>query len=488
MKSFILTLLVFTTMLFPSFALSSCTGLASRLPGKVFFPQASAYNDSVSSYFYVNQRQAPACVITPTTAHEVAEIFKSINSHAPSQVAFRSGGHSPNRDFSNVDNGITIDLRGLNQIEMHETETDIVSLGTGALWSEVSEVLDPLDRAAIGSRVASVGVGGFITGGGISFFSPRYGFSCDNVRNMQVVLANGTIINANATSNARLFRALKGGQNNFGIVTHFDVVTYPQPKFWGSAIQYPESADAAQLSAFTAFKKGPYDPFSEIEQTFIYVGPQKTFISTNNLFYTKAGVNESNLRLFTDIQPQTANTARISQASDFAAEILEAQPKDQYASWATFTFPISGDVLTKVHSLWKKSTSSLASCHPNITGVLSFQSIPPPPAPNSPQNSLPFAPSSTPQNNLVLALLSFNWPQATETKAIESAARKLADSIQLLVGDSTKFKYLNYAGAWQDPIGGYGKAAKEELRQVSKLYDPNGFFQKFVKGGFKLYE
>ncbi|TGJ84265.1 hypothetical protein E0Z10_g4482 [Xylaria hypoxylon] len=145
---------------------------------------------------------------------------------------------------------------------------------------------------------------------------------------MQVVLANGTMINANATSNSRLFRALKGGQNNFGIVTRFDLITYPQPKFWGGAIQYPDSADAAQLLAFTEFKDGPYDPFSEIEQTYVYLGEQKVFSSTNNLFYTKAGVNASNLQYFTDIQPQSANTVRISEASDFATELEEFQPTD----------------------------------------------------------------------------------------------------------------------------------------------------------------
>ncbi|KAI1425523.1 FAD-binding domain-containing protein [Xylaria sp. FL1777] len=486
MKGSVLAPLVSMTLLFPSFALSSCASLSSRLPGKVLFPGATAYTSSVSSYFYVNQRQAPACVVAPTTADEVAEVIKLVNSHAPSQVAIRSGGHSPNADFSNVDHGVTIDLRGLNQIEISKTNTNIVSLGTGALWVDVSNVLDPLNRAAIGSRVASVGVGGFITGGGISFSSPQYGFSCDHVQNMEVVLANGTITNANATSNTRLFRALKGGQNNFGIVTRFDVVTYPQPPFWGGAIQYPESADAAQLAAFTAFKKGPYDPFSEIEQTHLYIGPQKTYLSSNGLFYTKSGVNQSNLRLFTDIQPQIANTARMSQASDFAIEMENSQPKDQYASWSTFTFPITDDVLTKVHTQWKKTTASLATCHPNISAVLSFQSVPPPPAAHSLQNSLPFASSSTPQNNLVLALISFNWPKASESKAIESAARKLADTVQHIVGDSTQFKYLNYAGAWQDPISAYGKAAKEELRQVAKLYDPNGFFQNYVTG-FKLY-
>lgn len=146
---------------------------------------------------------------------------------------------------------------------------------------------------------------------------------------MQVVLANGSIVNANATSNPYLFRALKGGQSNFGIVTSFDVITYPQTEFWGGAIQYPDSADPAQLSAFTAFKENTYDPFAEIEQTFVYVGEQKLFSSTDNMFYTKPIVNATALQSFTKIQPQLTNTMRISKTSDFAEEIELFQPTNK---------------------------------------------------------------------------------------------------------------------------------------------------------------
>ncbi|KAI1154873.1 hypothetical protein F4825DRAFT_460150 [Nemania diffusa] len=444
---------------------------------------------SISSYFFLNQQQHPSCIVAPSTANEVAEVIRlvSLYGSGSEKVAIRSGGHSSNRGFSNTNNGVTIDLRGLNQIEIRDPSADTVSVGTGTLWINVSDFLDPLNLTTVGSRVASVGIGGFVTGGGISFFSPRYGFSCDNVENMAVVLANGTITNANATSNPRLFRALKGGQNNFGIVTRFGLKMYSQPAFWGGAIQYPESADAAQLYAFREFKQGPYDPFSEIEQTFVYFGAQKSFSSTNNLFYLTSGVNESNLRPFIDIQPQISNTVRVSQTSDFALELEKFQPTDSYSTWATFSFPISADILPKVHSEWKNTTSSLASVHPNITAVLTFQSIPRPPAADRPPNSLPFTSSSTPQENLVLTLLSFYWSEEEESQSIESGVKRLAQALQGLTGNATRFEYLNYAGHWQDPIGGYGKVRRDELRRVAKMYDPSGFFQKNVNGGFKLY-
>lgn len=50
--------------------------------------------------------------------------------------------------------------------------------------------------------MADVGVGGLTTGGGISFFSPQYGYVCDNVQNSEVVLASGEVVNANAQTNS----------------------------------------------------------------------------------------------------------------------------------------------------------------------------------------------------------------------------------------------------------------------------------------------
>jgi hypothetical protein len=52
------------------------------------------------------------------------------------------------------------------------------------------------------------------------------------------VLANGQIVDANANSYSDLFYALKGGSNNFGVVTRIDLKTFPQGKFWGGFIGY----------------------------------------------------------------------------------------------------------------------------------------------------------------------------------------------------------------------------------------------------------
>jgi hypothetical protein len=50
----------------------------------------------------------------------------------------------------------------------------------------------------------------------LSFLSGQYGLVCDNVANYEIVLANGSVVDANETSNPDLFFALKGGGNQFG--------------------------------------------------------------------------------------------------------------------------------------------------------------------------------------------------------------------------------------------------------------------------------
>jgi FAD/FMN-containing dehydrogenase len=75
--------------------------------------------------------------------------------------------------------------------------------------------------------------------GGISAFSPSRGWACDNVVNFQVVLAFGEIVDANDSNEyADLSIVLKGGQNNFGVVTRFDLRTFRYGLYWGGRLYY----------------------------------------------------------------------------------------------------------------------------------------------------------------------------------------------------------------------------------------------------------
>ena len=181
---------------------------------KLAYPGSPEYDASLASYYSVQQETIrPACVLSIQTASDVSNAVKILAKNTPDglcEFAIRSGGHVSWAGASNSSGGITLDLRGLNNIELDEDGTTL-RVGLGATWGAVYQKLDPLGRSVAGGRVAGVGVGGLTLGGGISHLSPQHGWTCDTVRNFQVVLADGSIVDANANENADLFFALRDG-------------------------------------------------------------------------------------------------------------------------------------------------------------------------------------------------------------------------------------------------------------------------------------
>ena len=138
---------------------------------------------------------------------------------------------------------------------------------------------------------------------------------------MEIVLANGHIINANAKDNPDLFQALKGGSNNFGIVTRFDLQLYPGGDFWGGFIFTPGETFSQQLRAFQSFiDPKNFDPYAEMISAVGYEGQLGSFLGANGIYYTKPTPNPPIFQPFTSLEPQLGNTLRISNITDFVAE------------------------------------------------------------------------------------------------------------------------------------------------------------------------
>jgi FAD/FMN-containing dehydrogenase len=90
--------------------------------------------------------------------------------------------------------------------------------------------------------ISKTGVAGLTLGGGVGWLARRYGPSCDNVLEMEVVTADGTVRTVNDKENADLYWALRGGGGNFGVVTSFLYQAYPVSTILGGLIVYPREA------------------------------------------------------------------------------------------------------------------------------------------------------------------------------------------------------------------------------------------------------
>lgn len=172
-----LSILLLTLLTYLPFALddrhykrkmSACNALTTALgDSKVFGPNDPAFIESTTSYFSAFENELkPACIIRPTCAKDVSVILSTFKSFAAcgEQLAVRGGGHMSGPGSANINNGVTIDMRGLTGIEV-DNDKKVVKIASGEHWANVYEKLDPLGLGLSGGRAAKVGVGGFVLGG-----------------------------------------------------------------------------------------------------------------------------------------------------------------------------------------------------------------------------------------------------------------------------------------------------------------------------------
>ena len=349
------------------------------------------------------------------------------------------------------------------------------------------KVLDAKNLATSGGRVATVGVPGLTTGGGLSFFSGRKGFVCDNVVNFELVLPYGKIVNVNEKT-PDLFRALKGGSNNFGIVTRFDMRTFPSGRFFGGDLFYPIDVKSAVFDAFYNFtNQKPYDEYAALINSFAFTAGN--WVVGNQLEYTKVPAQPYPpvFKPFTDIQPQIVNTLRTDNLTSFTLALALNSPPGRRALFVTFTFASDRAIQEQTFNIANSTLQPIklaaglvysVSFQPIVTAITSKS------GPGG--NSLGLGPED---GNLVNVLLTVQWQLPTDDAAVEAAAASFISQASQNAKNAGKFNeylYLNYAAKYQKPIASYNTTNVAKLMATSKKYDPDQIFQLGVPGGFKL--
>ncbi|KAI0260019.1 hypothetical protein BC834DRAFT_1044925 [Gloeopeniophorella convolvens] len=214
---------------------------------EVFFPPSSEYTAD-NAHAFSSSSAASACSVEPGSAQDIGAILGVLGS-TRTPFSVKSGGHATNPGFSST-TGVQISMARFRDITVNST-AGTVELGPGLTWDEVYTALEPTGVIVVGGRIPGVGVGGLLLGGGYSYKSSQLGLGIDNIVGIEVVLPNGTFTTV-TSEDEDIWFALRGGMNNFGIVTKFALKSYPQGQIWAGTLAF----GADQLDAFNqAFAK-----------------------------------------------------------------------------------------------------------------------------------------------------------------------------------------------------------------------------------------
>ncbi|MDP9464307.1 MAG: FAD-dependent oxidoreductase, partial [Actinomycetota bacterium] len=145
------------------------------------------------------------------------------------KVAARSGGHAW-AGWSVRDDALLIDLAGLRTMTVDvDTLTATVSPAIRG-GQEFGPFLRPHGLVFPGGHCSTVGLGGYLLQGGQGWNSRHWGWGCENVLGVDVVIADGELVHANTEQNSDLYWAARGaGPAFFGVVTRFHLRVHRMP-------------------------------------------------------------------------------------------------------------------------------------------------------------------------------------------------------------------------------------------------------------------
>ncbi|KAL5340206.1 hypothetical protein BJX70DRAFT_407513 [Aspergillus crustosus] len=412
-------------------------------------------------YFAVQQQELkPTCIIHPESAEPLSRIV--------------------------LPDGLLIDLSWLNTVTISEDES-IASIGTVCRWMDVYPVLEERGFLVVGGRADTVGVG---------------------YRSYLADTGGPSTTSATTNSFPDLYWSLRGGGNNFGIVTRFDFEAHRHEQISGGTnvfllddlesripslyLQNPWEwslhsiiSRTSRLLASTLVKFGRSVHSREFINEFVKLADEKQTDTGAH-----AGPDE-NPEVSADLSkmPKLYSTQRVAKMSEFTREIdgQNEMLRGRRNTRRTMTLKVDAELISDILDVFLEHT------HPftKIPGVLLSTNL---------QlltkheiglfgrnggNALGIHPDDGP----LFCITTFSHEDPAADEKLATVAEDIMAQVTAIAKERGLFHpfiYQNYAGAGQDVYAGYGADNRAILAEIQKKYDPEGVFWKLQPGYYKV--
>jgi len=226
---------------------ASVSQLAPSFTGQLLQPTDRGYDETRRVHNGLIDKK-PALIASCRGTADVVDAVKLART-LNLEVAVRGGGHNVG-GRATTDGGLMIDLAPMKGIQVDAGSRTARAQG-GVLWKEFNRETQLHGLATTGGVVGSTGIAGLTLGGGLGWLMPKYGLALDNLRSVELVMADGTVRRASAQENPDLFWAVRGGGGNFGIATSFEFQLHQVgPVIAGGLVAHPLQNARSMLSFY----------------------------------------------------------------------------------------------------------------------------------------------------------------------------------------------------------------------------------------------
>nr|WP_245449033.1 FAD-binding oxidoreductase [Phyllobacterium sophorae] len=199
------------------------TTLQLQLRGSLCLADEAGYDEARTVWNAMIDRR-PAAVVR---CHGASDVMRAVRLARDNGLllAVRGGGHNISGNAV-CEGGLLIDLSPMRSVRI-DPKTRSARVEPGVTLGEFDKEAQAFALATPLGINSTTGVAGLTLGGGFGWLSRKFGFTVDNLTSADVVTADGTLLQANATDNPDLFWGIRGGGGNFGVVTSFEFKLHP---------------------------------------------------------------------------------------------------------------------------------------------------------------------------------------------------------------------------------------------------------------------
>ena len=219
--------------------------LQAAFSGQVLAPSDAGYDDIRQVHNGLIDKRPELIARCQNTA-DVADAVR-LGRDQGLEISVRGGGHNvAGRAVS--EGGLMIDLQAMKGIHVDPIRHTVRAQG-GLTWGEYNRATHAYGLATTGGVVSTTGIAGLTLGGGIGWLMGKYGMAIDNLRSVEIVMADGEIRTASAEVEPDLYWAVRGGGGNFGVTSSFEYDAHPLSTVFGGIIAF-DLPDAPKVFDF----------------------------------------------------------------------------------------------------------------------------------------------------------------------------------------------------------------------------------------------
>lgn len=217
--------------------------LAAAFSGTILRPDDAGYDEARRVHNGLIDRR-PAVIARCAGTADIQDAVRLARSSGL-EISVRGGGHNvAGRAVS--EGGLMIDLTPMRGIHVDPAAQTARAQG-GVLWSELNREAHAHGLAVTGGAISSTGIAGFTLGGGLGWLMAKHGLGADNLIGVELVTADGEVLNVADDTHPDLMWALRGGGGNFGIAASLVYRLHPLTMVTGGLIAHPIDAAGDML-------------------------------------------------------------------------------------------------------------------------------------------------------------------------------------------------------------------------------------------------